>query len=118
MFKSFIIVVLFVALMTAGVVSRPSEQSARSFLTGIPVATTSQPQNFGETVKTAFSKTGSKPEQLLPAGYEFRDRILWVEVAKDGKTIYTGVLSHWIKNDEGSANPTPSPSAQPVVAVK
>jgi hypothetical protein len=29
------------------------------------------------------------------AGAEFLDRLFWVEVRKDGKTVYAGCFSHW-----------------------
>lgn len=35
----------------------------------------------------------------VPSGFEFKDRVLWTEVVKDGQTVYTGVLSHWIKHE-------------------
>jgi len=29
-------------------------------------------------------------------GATFADRLLWVDVKKDGRTVYTGIFSHWV----------------------
>jgi hypothetical protein len=106
--KSFLILVLGTALAVAGVVTRPSEQSARSFLATGTQPTADAPKTLGIAVKDALFKSAEQAQQGLPVGYEFRDRVLWVEVVKDGQTVYTGALAHWVKHDPKPATTTPT----------
>jgi hypothetical protein len=113
--KSFFIVVLGLALAAAAFITRPTEQSARSFLTGGAQPSAEPPKKLTDAVKDTLVKSVDQAVQTtqgLPAGYEFKDRILWVEVVKDGQTVYTGVLSHWIKHE-----PAPVSNAKPDVAL-
>jgi hypothetical protein len=105
--KSFLILVLGTALAIAGVVTRPSEQSARSFLASGAQPTADSPKSLGVAVKDVLFKSAEQAKEGLPAGYEFKDRVLWVEVVKDGQTVYTGALAHWIKHEP---KPAGSPS--------
>jgi hypothetical protein len=115
--KSFFIIVLAIALAAAAFVTRPTEQSARAFLVGGAQPTAEPPKTLSVAVKDTLVKTveqGVQGPAGLPSGYEFKDRILWVEVVKDGQTIYTGVLSHWIKHEPT----TPGKKETTVVAGK
>jgi hypothetical protein len=96
--KSFLIMVLAVALLVAGVMTRPSEQSARAFLAGGEQPVAAAPRPLADVLKDAVIKSADGPA-VLPTGYVFKDRVLWVEVQKDGQTVYTGVLAHWFKQD-------------------
>lgn len=106
MIKSFLILVLGTALALAGVVTRPSEQSARSFLSAGNQPSAESPKTLAVAVKDVLFKSAEQAQDGLPAGYEFKDRVLWVEVVKDGQTVYTGALAHWVKHD-------PKPAASP-----
>lgn len=108
MFKSFLIFVLGIALLFAGFVTRPSEQSAAVFMSGSQQPIAAGPRTVAETLKDALVKNVDLGKAGVPEGYEFKDRVLWVEVVKDGQTVYTGVLSHWIKHQ-----PPPPLTAQP-----
>lgn len=115
MIKSTLILILGLALVLATLVTRPSELSARTFLgTGRqPVA--GGPKTLGETVKDVLIKSAESTEAKVPEGYEFKDRVLWVEVQKDGHTVYTGVLSHWFEH--APATPaSSSPAVEPKIA--
>lgn len=116
MFKSILIIILLLALALATAVTRPSELSARSFLAAGTQPSAAGPKTLSAALKDAIGKSGETAEQCLPPGYEFKDRVLWVEVVKDGQTVYTGVLSHWIKHDTATA-PTPSPEKKDKPAV-
>lgn len=113
MFKTSLIVVLTVALAAAAFLTRPSERSAKAFLDGGSQPVVDPPKPVAVAVKDAILKA-VEPGQSggLPSGYEFRDRVLWVDVVKDGQTVYTGALAHWVKRD-----PQPTTAAVPVVAV-
>lgn len=115
MIKTFLIVVLAVALMAAGFLTRPSERSALAFLKGGGQPSADAPKPLAVAVKDALIKSAAADpaESPLPDGYEFKDRVLWTEVVKDGRTVYTGVLSHWIKHDPPAAPPgkTDAPSS-------
>ena len=107
MIKSFFIIVLAIALAAAAFVTRPTEQSARAFLVGDAQPMAEPPKTLTVALKDTLVKSveqGVQEREGLPSGYEFKDRILWVEVVKDGHTIYTGVLSHWIKHEPSSVN--------------
>ena len=110
MIKSFLILVLGVALAVAGVVTRPSEQSARSFLASGTQPPAEAPKTLAVAVKDVLFKSAEQAQEGLPVGYEFKDRVLWVEVVKDGQTVYTGALAHWVKHD-------PKPAATPADSV-
>jgi len=99
-FKSFLIFVLGIALILAGFVTRPSEMSAAAFMTGNQQPIAPGPRTIADTLKDALVKNVDTGKAGVPAGFEFKDRVLWVEVVKDGRTVYTGVLSHWIKHEE------------------
>ena len=103
MIKSFLILVLGAGLLLAALVTRPSEQSARAFLSDGQQPAAAAPQTLGETVKDVLVKSVDEGQAGVPQGYAFKDRILWVEVHKDGRPVYTGVLSHWFKHDAVSA---------------
>ena len=87
------------ALILAGFVTRPSEMSAASFMTGNQQTIAPGPRTVADTLKDALVKNVDLGKPGVPDGYEFKDRVLWVEVVKDGQTVYTGVLSHWIKHE-------------------
>ena len=107
MIKSFLIVVLGGALLLAALVTRPSEQSARAFLSAGRQPTAANPQTLAETIKNVLIKSVEEGEAGVPDGYAFKDRVLWVEVHKDGRPTHTGVLSHWFKHD-----PAATPAGQ------
>jgi hypothetical protein len=98
-FKSFLIFVLGMALILAGFVTRPSEMSAAAFMTDSLQPVAAGPRTVADTLKDALVKNVDAGKSGVPSGFEFKDRVLWTEVVKDGKTVYTGVLSHWIKHE-------------------
>jgi hypothetical protein len=89
--KSFIILLLFVALGAAAYFTRPSKDSFRSF---IEDNTTRGDHNF---VSQVIDKTKA---DYFADGCEIKDRYLWVNVERQGKTIFTGAFAHWFSHDE------------------
>lgn len=116
MIKTFFIAVLTLALVVAAFVTRPSERSARAFLTGdAAAATIDGPKPLNVAIKDALVKSVDDGQAGVPSGYVFKDRVLWVEVHDaDGRSVYTGALAHWFKHEPPAAVPTPaSPNAKP-----
>lgn len=84
--KSLIILVQLLLLAVAGWLTRPDEADFRQYLHR---HTASQADDF-------FSRTaaGARADRVM-SQCTFRDRWLWVQVEKDGKVAYVGVLAHW-----------------------
>ena len=84
--KTFIILVLFVALLAAAFFTRPDQHDFKSFIVK------QQTRNDTNDIKKAI-------DQQIAEKYadhvQFKDRFLWVDVQHDGKTIYTGAFAHW-----------------------
>lgn len=117
MIKSFLIVVLLVALGLSAIITRPTEQSARAFIAGGQQPAASGPKPLTDTVISAIVKPSDLNGPTLPAGYVFKDRLLWVEVEKDGQSVYTGVLAHWFKHDP-PVPVTPGKSDSPLASIQ
>lgn len=109
MIKSFLILVLGAALALATLVTRPSERSARAFLSDGHQPAAAGPRTVADTLKHALIKSVDAGQAGVPKGYEFKDRMLWVEVHKDGRATHTGVLSHWFEHDPATAGPDNEP---------
>src|SRR4051812_10457176 len=95
--KTFLICVLMLTLLVAAVVTRPSAVSFRDYLTNAPS-------------RTRPSLALSRPDRPLSDSEAdmylnsctVSDRVLWVSVRRDGKTIYTGVFAHWFPHAAAS----------------
>lgn len=84
--KSTLIVVLLIALLGAAFYTRPSEADFTRYFESRQTAGDSN------MVKAGWDQL--KADQFVK-GCTFNDRLLWVDVQKDGRTIYTGAFSHW-----------------------
>ena len=115
MIKSFLILVLAAALLLAALVTRPSEQSARAFLSDGKQPAAAAPRTVADTIKHALIKSVDEGQPGVPKGYAFKDRVLWVEVHKDGRPTHTGVLSHWFEHAP-AATPAGQDKADPKLA--
>lgn len=84
--KSFIIVVLFVALLAAAFFTRPTQADFDRYIT--------QQKTAGQTnlIKEGWAQI--QANQYVQ-GCTFNDRLLWVDVQRNGRTIYTGAFGHW-----------------------
>ena len=90
MIKSLIILVLAVALSAGAFLSRP------------------KPAEFKPFIKQKIEQDAKSLGGKLMAGFQvdhyvdsctINDRLLWVSVQRDGKTVYTGAFNHWWGND-------------------
>jgi hypothetical protein len=84
--KTLIIIVLFVLLVAGAFLSRPSQADFNRYLTD---QTTAKDTGFLQVQWDKY-KAGQAAQQLT-----FKDRLLWVDVQQDGKTVYTGVFGHF-----------------------
>ncbi|HWE96319.1 MAG TPA: hypothetical protein VG269_20315 [Tepidisphaeraceae bacterium] len=89
--KSFIILLLFVALGAAAYFTRPTKDSFRTF---IEENTTKDDHNL---VSQAIDKAKA---DYFANDCEIKDRYLWVTVQRQGKTVFTGAFAHWFSHDE------------------
>ncbi len=85
--KVFLILILGSGLAAAAHFTRPSEASFKSVV---------KQQLTEEASHNFFKRLGLG---LRIHGYlddcEFKDRYLWVDVERKGKTVYTGAFGHW-----------------------
>ena len=95
--RSFLILFLLGALLLAAAVTRPGKREFMLFLLDSP--------GKGEP----WSSTAVKHAEGECKGVVFNNRVLWTDVIKDGKTIYTGLFAHYVPRGE-KLQPTPSPA--------
>jgi hypothetical protein len=104
--KTFLIVLLSAALLAAAVFTCPDVQNFRDQLarSRTPGDATNFRRAMSEMEAGAFADTCT-----------FQDRLLWVDVQRNGKTIYTGAFAHWFKygSAEGKPSVTKSAAAKP-----
>lgn len=86
--KTTIIVLLLAVIAALAYFTRPSERSFQTILA-------EQLQERAATASTTLP-TPTDPESLMKE-ITYKDRYLWVDVQKDGKTVYTGAFGHWFE---------------------
>ena len=91
--KTFIILVLLIALVGALTLTRPSRADFDLYVQ-------SQMQSRQQTTLGQFM-AGLEAKQFLEA-CTYRSYLLWATVQKDGKTIYVGALSHWFAREQAA----------------
>lgn len=84
--KTMIILILLLALAAAAFFTRPSEDSFKQYILDQKTSGDSNP------IKQIVDE--GRAQQFLDQ-CTLHDRLLWVDVQQDGKTIYTGAFSHW-----------------------
>ena len=89
--KSAIIFLLLIALLAAAALTKPSEEDFKRFI----VARTTQGDS--NILKAGWDQYQS--DEFVKK-CTFNNRILWLSVQQDGKTIYTGAFSHFFNRDE------------------
>ncbi len=97
--KNVLIIILALALIAAAFVTRPSEESFQAFIGTHQQPTAAPPKKLSRAITDAIIKSleseSDGPSDRESANtYEFKDRILWVEVQRDGQHVYTGAFSH------------------------
>ena len=93
MIKTLLIIILAVVLAAGAFLSRPNQADFKTFIE--------------QKTKTSGGSLVEKVwGQLNTDSYikscTFNDRLLWVDVQKDGKTIYTGAFNHWFARGDAS----------------
>ena len=99
--KTFLIFLLGVLLLASAVFTRPSEVSLRDYLTDAPSRTRPSVTLPGPP---GGPLSESETDAFL-AGCTISDRILWVSVQKDGRTLYTGAFAHWFPHAHAQTPP-------------
>lgn len=92
--KTLIILILFAALIAVAHFTRPSE---RSFQTAIT-------QNLQDRAAAEGSHKSIDTEAFLK-DLTYKDRFLWVDVQRDGRTLYTGAFAHWFEHGQVLESP-------------
>jgi len=85
--KSLLILILALVLAAGAFLSKPSEASFARHV--------KQQQKTGEGFLGKAAAEVTTKAYLKDAKY--RDRVLWADVEKDGKVVYTGAFSRWFK---------------------
>jgi hypothetical protein len=87
--KTLLIVILAAVLCGGAFLSRPNSQQLKVFLTN----------RYAKGSKNPLSQflSGARADQFIRDA-QFKDRLLWVDVQRDGKTFYTGAFSTWFEH--------------------
>jgi hypothetical protein len=88
--KSLIILVLVVVLSAGAFVSRPKPAEFKPF---IKQQIEQNAKSFGGRLLADFQVDRYVDISTI------NDRLLWVSVQREGKTVYTGAFNHWWGND-------------------
>jgi hypothetical protein len=84
--KSFLILILLLALAAAAFFTRPSKDDFEQY---VVTQSTAGDTNF-------FSAGWDKMQaENFVNSVQFNDRYLWVDVEQNGNSIYTGAFAHW-----------------------
>ena len=109
MFKNIIIAVLAVLLCAGAASSRPSEESFKTWYRQraklLAVAGVATPAPHRNLVDRIFHRGGSAAAEDPDSYLEkcvYHDRLLWADVEKDGKVVYSGAFSRWVAYDDVS----------------
>ena|SRR2546423_10898884 len=89
--KNVLIVILTMALSAAAFLTRPTEDDFHDL-----VAQQAPRDNHASPPPSSKRRVRPSREPDNPlAKAEFFDRIFWVEIRKDGQTLYAGCFNHW-----------------------
>ena len=97
--KTLLIAVLALALAGGAFLSRPSEQDFQEHIRA--KFDQQQPQTektkAGKVLDAALRLSEQDEASRFLKQCTYKNRLLWADVEKDGKTIYTGVFSKWFE---------------------
>ena len=105
MIKNAIILLLLTALAAAAFVTRPSERDFRSLLANESPPAARRVTDIKSAIKDVLISTaagGLDGANDQHDGLDYKDRWLWVDVQRDGQTVYTGAFGHWFKRQQTS----------------
>ena len=95
--KTLIIFILLLLLLAAAFFTRPSEASFHELIKQQADAKT------GNFVEKMFS--GMSTDSFLK-DCTYKDKFLWTEIQRDGKTLYLGAFSHWFEKETDQVKKT------------
>src|SRR4051812_6358765 len=87
--KTFTILILVAALVGAACLSRPSQHSFEVMIQEQAKA------EAGNSTVGSIANEIAAGQALKDVAY--KNRFLWTDVQKDGKTVYTGAFGHWFQ---------------------
>ena len=91
--KTLIILMLLAVITGLAYFTRPSERSFQTILN-------QQVQERSATASAAILPNRAVEPDALLKDVVYKDRFLWVDVQKDGRTIYTGAFGHWFEHGQ------------------
>ena len=91
--KTFIILVLAALLAVGSYLSKPTEAEFKKM-----IHQTMDTQKKTDLFQLILHGGKGKADVFLQS-CKFNDHILWTDVERDGKKIYTGVFAHWFASD-------------------
>lgn len=95
--KTALIVLLVLALAGAALLTRPDRRELMLHV-------------LDTQAGNSWSADDLRKAEDLARNAKFHNRILWTDVEKDGKVIYTGAFSHWVARGPGAEKPVPPAS--------
>ena len=105
MIKSLIILVLLLVLVAGAFLSRPSPGSLKAYLQQKNAATSGG--GAGGLLQGLLND--AQIDSYLQT-LTVKDRLLWVDVQRNGQTVYTGAFAHWWQRS--SATPAAAPTVK------
>src|SRR5688572_25290951 len=105
--KTLIILALVLLLSAALFLTRPTkadfEKHVREnteIVNGKPTGGPTIADTIGDKLRTFSAARETKsPADLYLEGCTYENRILWTNVKRDGKLVYTGAVNHWFERD-------------------
>jgi len=94
--KTFLIAILSLALLAAAFLTRPGRREFILYLL-----------DSSSAGDGSFSHSAIDQADRLSRSVTIKDRLLWVDIEKDGKTIYTGAFAHWYPRGENADKALP-----------
>jgi len=88
--KSLLILILFIALVAAAFLSRPSEAS---FNDKVKKDRESNPSGLVARISSDVSA------DLYAQSFHYNDHYLWTSMDRGGKAVYVGLFGHWFGTD-------------------
>jgi len=102
MIKSLIILALLLLLVAGAFLSRPSPQSLKPYLQQKTAAASTGGGGAGGLIQGLLSDA---QVDAFMKSCTFKDRLLWVDVERDGQTVYTGAFAHWWQRGSSAGAP-------------
>jgi len=104
--KSLLIVLLVVGLFLALFLTRPTKADFETYIHGKDIKITDGKASGGKTISSTIGDklktfTAEQVQQSAADLYlsqcEYENRVVWTNVKKDGKVVYTGAVGHWFE---------------------